>query len=69
MPVQLPELPAEPVFTCQEAAGILGISRGRVSQLIMEERIVPVRFSREVLIPQSQIDHYKRTRRPYRKTG
>jgi excisionase family DNA binding protein len=69
MSVHLPPMPTEPVFTCQEAAEILGVSRGRIAQLITEERIVPVRIGHGLILPKSQIDQYKRTRRPYRKTG
>jgi excisionase family DNA binding protein len=61
--------PTEPIFSVAEAADKLDITPGRVRQLVVEGRIVPTRFGHALVIPQSQVDQYERTRRPYRKPG
>jgi len=67
MAVQIPELPNEPVFSVNEAASLLRVTPGRIRQLVVEDRIKPIRLVRDLLIPESQINEYEKTRRPYRK--
>jgi excisionase family DNA binding protein len=55
-------------FSVKEAAAKLGVTPGRVRQLVVEGRITPLRLSRELIIPQSEIFRYERDRRPYRKS-
>jgi len=57
----------ETLYTVKEAAKRLNVTRGRIHQLIMVKRIIPIRVSRELLIPESEILNYERTRRRYTK--
>ena len=57
----------EPVFSSKVAAKILNISPGRLRQLVCQGRIKPIRLSRELIIPESEIRKYQRERRKYRK--
>jgi len=55
-------------FSVREAAARLRVTPGRVRQLVVEGRIKPLRLSRELIIPESEIVRYERDRRPYRKS-
>jgi len=58
----------EPFYTVKEAAIRLGVSPGRVHQLVLERRIPAIKIARDLLISQSAIEQYQRIRRPYRKS-
>lgn len=59
---------AEPLFSVLEAARQLGVTAGRVRQLVLEGRIRAQRLGRDLIIPDSEIRRYQRERRPYRKS-
>jgi excisionase family DNA binding protein len=62
------EMKDQEVLLVHEAAQELGITPGRVRQLVVEGRIEPIRVSpRMLLIPRSEVAAYQKSRRPYRK--
>ena len=58
----------ERLFSVKAAAKELNVTPGRVRQLVLENRIRPMRLARDLLIPESEIKRYARERRPYRKS-
>jgi len=50
----------EPMFTTNEVAAILGVTPGRVHQMVTAGIIWAEKKGRDLLIPQSQIEKAKR---------
>ncbi len=63
----VPLSPKESVYSVSETAARLGVTPGRVRQLVLEGRIHATRFGRDLAIPESEIMRYQRERRPYRR--
>lgn len=49
----------EPMFTTNEAAAMLGVTAGRVRQMIVSGAIAAEKRGRDLMIPQSQIEKAK----------
>ena len=61
--------PSERLYSVKEAAQRLGVTPGRVRQLVLAKRIKPLRLSYELIIPESELKRYENERRPYRKSA
>lgn len=60
MPVQT----NEPLYTVEEAASFLGLSKGTIRQYINRELLEPHRIGHAVMFTQSELERYQRERRP-----
>lgn len=60
--------PSGMILSVSEAAERLGVTPGRVRQLVLDGRISATKFGRDLAIPESEVDRYRRERRPYRKS-
>ena len=60
--------PQDKLYSVKEAAERLGVTPGRVRQLVLAKRIRPLRLSYELIIPESELQRYEQERRPYRKS-
>ena len=61
--------PQDKLYSVKEAAERLGVTPGRVRQLVLAKRIRPLRLSYELIIPESELQRYEQERRPYRKSS
>ena len=48
-------IPDKPTFTVQEAARLLGISRGLAYQAVSEGTVPSIRIGRRILIPRARL--------------
>jgi len=61
--------PKERLYSVKEVAQQLDVNDSRVRQLVRQQRIRAYRLGRDYIIPESSLQEFQRTRRPYRKSS
>jgi len=58
----------EKLYSVKEAAQMLGVTAGRIRQLVIEQRIKAFKIANVLVLPSREVERYASERRPYRRS-